>query len=326
VIQTARANSLVPTEPLRLFLRSHSQSLALLLVLVALLGIGSLLSPNFSSMRNMLNLARKMVMILTMLGIGQTFVMLGGGIDLSVGALVKLVGIYSAGIIMGESNRVVPVSLLCLGIGAAVGLINGLVVTKLRVAPFIATLGMMSILRGIAFGYSTTPIGSVPESMRFLARGEIGPLPVPLFFVAFFLVGGWFVLRYTSFGRHIYAIGGNEEVARLSGIEVDSTRILTYVLSGLLAAIAGLFMVSRMGVGEPDIGEGLELDSITAAILGGTSLAGGVGGVWGTLGGVLILGLIDNILNLARVSSFYQLVVKGLIILVAVSLYRLDRK
>jgi ribose/xylose/arabinose/galactoside ABC-type transport system permease subunit len=311
---------------LRHFLFVHSHAVVLVLVLAALFVAGSTLSPNFSSSRNILNLARKMVVILTMLGIGQTFVMLGGGIDLSVGALVKVVGVFSAGLIMGEQDRLVPVSLLCLGIGVVVGLINGLVVTKLRVAPFIATLGMMAILRGIAFGYTTTPIGSVPDSMRFLARGQLGEFPVPLFFVAFLLVVAWIILRYVPFGRHIYAVGGNEEVARLSGIRVDRTRILTYVISGFLAAVAGLFMVSRMGVGEPDIGEGLELDSITAAIVGGTSLAGGIGGVWGTLAGVLILGLIDNILNLAHVSSFYQLVVKGIIILIAVSIYRVDRK
>jgi ribose/xylose/arabinose/galactoside ABC-type transport system permease subunit len=326
VTQSAGADERVWGGHLRHFLYVHSHSAVLVLVLAALLVVGTILSPNFSSSRNVLNLARKMVVIVTMLGIGQTFVMLGGGIDLSVGALVKVIGVFSAGLVMGEPDRLVPVSLLCLGVGVVVGLINGLVVTKFRVAPFIATLGMMSILRGIAFGYTTTPIGSVPESMRFLARGEIGLFPVPLFFVAFFLVVGWIVLRYTSFGRHIYAVGGNEEVARLSGISVDWTRILTYVISGLLAAIAGLFMVSRMGVGEPDIGEGLELDSITAAILGGTSLAGGIGGIGGTLAGALILGLIDNILNLARVSSFYQLVVKGAIILMAVSIYRVDRK
>jgi ribose/xylose/arabinose/galactoside ABC-type transport system permease subunit len=158
--------------------------------------------------------------------------------------------------------------------------------------------------------------------MRFLARGMVGPVPFALFVIILFIVVAWFVLKYTRFGRHLFAVGGNDEIARLTGINVDRTRILTYVISGVLAALAGLFMVSRMGVGEPDIGEGLELDSITAVILGGTSLAGGVGGILGSVAGVMILGLIDNILNLLRVSSFYQLVVKGIIILIAVSIHR----
>jgi ribose transport system permease protein len=326
VTTTAKPSEQLWVRELRHFVNMHSYSIAIVVVLLVLFLIGSAVSPNFRSSRNILNLARKTAVILTMLGIGQTFVMLTGGIDLSVGALVKVVGVFSAGLMMGYDERAIPVVLLCLAAGLVVGLINGLVVTKAKVAPFIVTLGMMSILRGIAFGYTTTPIGSVPESMFFLARGEIGPFPVPLFFVLALIIIGWFVLSYTPFGRHIYAVGGNQETARLAGINVDRTKIAAYVISGLLGAIAGLFMVSRMGVGEPDIGEGLELDSITATILGGTSLAGGVGGIVGMVAGVLILSLIDNILNLLRVSSFYQLVVKGIIILIAVSVHRRNRQ
>ncbi|UCE53125.1 MAG: ABC transporter permease [Desulfobacterales bacterium] len=308
------------------FFETHSRFIIVVLVLLSLAILGSVASPYFRSSRNLLNFGRKMVVVLTMLSIGQTMVMIAGGIDLSVGAMVKLIGVFSAGMMLGEQGRLIPVSLLCLGFGGLVGLVNGLIVTKARVAPFIATLGMMSILRGIAFGYTTTPIGSVPKSMRFLARGMVGPFPFALFVIILFIVVACFVLKYTRFGRHLYAVGGNDEIARLTGINVDRTRILTYVVSGGLAALAGLFMVSRMGVGEPDIGEGLELDSITAVILGGTSLAGGVGGILGTVAGVLILGLIDNILNLLRVSSFYQLVVKGIIILIAVSIHRAKRQ
>jgi ribose transport system permease protein len=308
------------------FLETHSRAIVVVLVLLALVALGCIVSPYFRSSRNLLNLGRKMVVVLTILSIGQTIVMIAGGIDLSVGAMVKLIGVYSAGLMMGEQGRLIPVSVVCLCIGLLVGLANGLIVTKARVAPFIATLGMMSILRGIAFGYTTTPIGSVPESMRFLARGMIGPFPFPMFVVLIFIVMSWLVLRHTRFGRHLYAVGGNDEIARLAGINVDRTRITTYVISGMLAAIAGLFMVSRMGVGEPDIGEGLELNTIAAVILGGTSLAGGVGGIVGTVAGVLILALIDNILNLLRVSSFYQLVVKGVIILIAVSIHRAKRQ
>lgn len=310
----------------RYFFEMHSRSIVVVVVLLALLILGSIASPYFRSSRNLLNFGRKMVVVLTILSIGQTMVMIAGGIDLSVGAMVKLIGVFSAGMMMGELGRLIPVSFLCLGFGGLVGLVNGLIVTKAGVAPFIATLGMMSILRGIAFGYTTTPIGSVPKSMRFLARGMVGPFPFALFVIIVFIVLAWFVLKYTRFGRHLYAVGGNNEIARLAGINVDRTRILTYVISGVLAALAGLFMVSRMGVGEPDIGEGLELDSITAVILGGTSLAGGVGGIVGTVAGVLVLGLIDNLLNLLRVSSFYQLVVKGIIILMAVSIHRAKRQ
>lgn len=307
---------------LRHFFEMHSRSIVVLVVLLSLLILGSIASPYFRSSRNLLNLGRKMVVVLTMLSIGQTMVMIAGGIDLSVGAMVKLIGVFSAGMMMGVQERLIPVSFLCLGFGGLVGLVNGLIVTKARVAPFIATLGMMSILRGIAFGYTTTPIGSIPKSMRFLARGMVGPFPFALFVIIMFVLAAWLVLKYTRLGRHLYAVGGNDEIAHLAGINVDRTRILTYVISGGLAALAGLFMVSRMGVGEPDIGEGLELDSITAVILGGTSLAGGVGSIVGTVAGVLILALTDNILNLLRVSSFYQYVVKGVIILIAVSIRR----
>lgn len=290
-------------------------------VLAAMVVIAASLSSNFRTAGNIFNVLRQIV-VLGLISIGQTTVILAGGIDLSVGSVVKLVTVLSGGFLDGRAEMTMPVVAGGLLLGALIGLVNGLIVTQLRVAPFIVTLGMFSIVRGAALAYTTVPIGDTSKLVEFLYYGAIGavPFPVILFFVL--LIMGVFVLRMTAFGRNIYAVGGNEQVARQSGIPVDRVKITTFIISGVLAALAGLVSLSRMGIGDPIVAEGLELDSIAAVVLGGTSLFGGSGGLFGTLAGVLVLGLVNNMLNLLRVSQWYQQLVKGLIIVIAVAIYK----
>jgi ribose/xylose/arabinose/galactoside ABC-type transport system permease subunit len=207
-------------------------------------------------------------------------------------------------------------------LGLLVGVVNGLVVTRLRVAPFIVTLGMYSLLRGVAYGYSSTPLGAIPDAMTNWYNGQWGPVPLPVIFFAVVLIATLAMLRWTPFGRHIYAVGGSREVARRMGLSVDRVTVLVFAVCGLAAAAGGLIYASRVGLGDPVVGEGLELDSITAVVLGGTSLFGGLGSVMGTLAGVLILSFVGNIMTMEQVSSFYQDLIKGLIIIIAVAVYK----
>jgi ribose transport system permease protein len=306
---------------LRRKISDHPAVVTIYVVLLVMIAFSSLWSENFRTAGNIFNVLRQVV-VLGLVSIGQTFVILTGGIDLSVGSIVKLISVLSAGTLDGREALTIPVVALCLLLGSTIGLINGLIITRLRVAPFIVTLGMFSIVRGLALAYTTQPVGDITEPIEFLYNGQIGRVP---FAVVFFLVlwgVGVIVLGMTPFGRHIYATGDNRLVARLSGVPADRIIVSVFVISGFLAALAGLMTVSRMGLGDPIVAEGLELDSITAVVLGGTSLFGGIGGLVGTLGGVLVLGMVNNMLNLLRISQWYQLLVKGLIIVGAVAIYK----
>lgn len=296
----------------------HRMIWVLVLILVL---IGSLLSPIYRSPANAVNVLRQ-ASTPGLLVIGQTITMLGAGIDLSVAGVVKLTSILTAGIINGDEALVLPVVGLCLVIGALVGLANGLVVTRLKVPPFIATLGTASILRGLSLSYTTTAIGRITRSVRQLYYGDVLGFPNPtLVFIAVSALAA-FVLSRTRFGRYVYAAGGSDEVAAHAGIDTQRVRILTYVISGVLAAVGGLIAASRMGVGDPQVGDGLEMDSITAAILGGVSLFGGHGSLVGAIGGVFSLSLANNLMNILQVSVWYQRVLKGLIVVMAVAAYK----
>jgi ribose transport system permease protein len=211
--------------------------------------------------------------------------------------------------------------LLLVGIGMLVGLVNGLLITRLRVAPFIVTLGMFSLLRGLALSYTTTPAGSVPSPVVRYMYSRIGPFPTPFVIFTILAVAAGWVLRNTVFGRRVYAIGGDPEVARMAGIKGDRVIIVVMVLSATFAALAGVMQTLRSGVGSPTAGDGLELASITAVVLGGASLFGGRGRLIGTIGGVFLLALIDNALNLLGVPSFYKDLVRGAIIIAAVAIF-----
>jgi len=306
-------------------LRRHV-SLLIIYGLILILGIyASLSSPNFLTDRNIFNVLRTSAFLGTV-AIAQTFVIISGGIDLSVGSVIKLSVLTSAILMNGKPENIGLAVVATLAMGAAVGLVNGLLVTKARIAPFIVTLGAYSILRGIAYTVTIKPVGKAAPGFLHLYDLKIGPVPILVIFLALLILAGTFVLRRTAFGRYIYAIGGNDQVARLSGIRVDWVKIAVYVLCSTLAALTGLLYLARAGIGDPVTGEGAELQAITAVILGGTSLFGGQGGLMGTLGGVLLMGLTNNVLVILNVSSWYQDLFQGLVIVGAVALYKQKRR
>jgi ribose/xylose/arabinose/galactoside ABC-type transport system permease subunit len=305
--------------------RRHA-SLLIIYGLIVILGVyASLLSPNFLTDRNIFNVLRTAAFLGTV-AIAETIVIISGGIDLSVGSVIKLSVLTSATLMNGKPEYIGVAVVATLAMGAVVGLINGLLITKVRIAPFIVTLGAYSILRGIAYAVATTPVGKAAPGFLRLYDLKVGPAPLLVIFLALLTLTGIFVLRRTGFGRYVYAIGGNEQVARLSGIRVDRVKIGVYMLCSTLAALTGLLYLARAGVGDPVTGEGAELQAITAVILGGTSLFGGQGGLIGTLGGVLLMGLTNNVLVILNVSSWYQELIQGLVIVGAVALYRQKRR
>ncbi len=292
--------------------------------LIGLFVIVGVLNPDFLAPMNLLNLLRQ-VSINALIAFGMTFVILTGGIDLSVGAILALSSALMAGMMVSGLDPVLAIGFACL-IGALLGAVNGAFIAKAKMAPFIATLATMTVFRGLTLVYTNgNPITGLSDSFWFqvFGRGYLLGLPVPAITVIISFVVLWCLLHKTPFGRKTYAIGGNEKAALISGINVDRMKILIYALNGLLAALAGAILASRLDSAQPTAGTSYELDAIAAVVLGGTSLSGGRGRIVGTLIGALIIGTLNNGLNLLGVSSFYQLVVKGAVILLAVYI---DRK
>jgi ribose transport system permease protein len=259
--------------------------------------------------------------VLGLVGVGETFVIISGGIDLSVGSLATLTAVLCAGMIDGHASLVVPVVLLMMAIGVVLGTAQGLLVAKARIEPFIVTLTSYFILAGVAYAYTPIPIGSVPIWLSNAFFASIGPIP---WFTLITLVIGVVLsglLSRTPVGRHIYAIGGSSAMARVAGVKVARVTVLCYVISGVLAALAGCVLTFRSGVGVPNAGSGLELLAITTVVVGGASLAGGRGRLIGTAGGVLLLALIQNAFLLLSISSYYQSIVTGIVIVAAVALF-----
>lgn len=299
---------------------------ALVLVLYAFLSVAmiglSLYSPTFRSSANLWTLARQLV-IPGIIGIAQTMIILSGGIDLSVASLVTFISLVCSGFIDNDPERAVPVVALMLLIGVGVGVFNGLVVTWGRVPPFIATLGTALLLQGSGLAYTTVPKGGIPKSMADLFYyGQLGALPYPVILLVLVFVVMWFVLSRTRFGRNVYAVGGNAEVARRAGIPVNRTRMTVFCLGSFLVSIAALVTTARMGIGDPLAGMGMELDSITAVVIGGTSLFGGRGSLFGTMAGVSILTVINNVMVMLNISMWYQQLIKGLVVLLVVAIYK----
>ncbi len=301
--------------------RSDSGNRIVYMILAVLFLLGTVGSERFLSVPNLMNLLRQMVIPL-LLGIGQTFVILSGGIDLSVSSVVTLSNVFAAGMMAGQDARLLPVAVVCLSVGLLAGATNALVIIKLRVVPIIATLGMMVIGQGIALIYTREPIGIIPRSLMALAQGRIGELPTSTLWMTLIIAAAMILLYKASYGRHLYAVGGDDEIARISGISVNRVRATAYLVSGLLAAMTGLYLTSRMGSGDPSVGPGLELDSIAAVLLGGTILGGGRGGLIGTIAGVLVLVLLNNVFNQLGLNVWYQQIAKGIIIVLAVTIYR----
>ena len=301
-----------------------TQKLGPLLGLFLLVVIVSILNPSFLEPLNLLNLLRQ-VAINALIAFGMTFVILTGGIDLSVGAILALSSALTAGMMVAGVDPIIAIIVGCI-LGALMGMVNGLFITKGKMAPFIATLATMTIFRGLTLVYTGgNPITGLGDNYLFqlFGRGYFLGIPVPAITMILAFVILFILLHKTPFGRKTYAIGGNEKAALISGIKVPKVKIMIYSLSGMLAALAGAILTSRLNSAQPTAGTSYELDAIAAVVLGGTSLSGGKGRIFGTLIGALIIGTLNNGLNLLGVSSFYQMVVKGIVILIAVLL---DRK
>ncbi len=298
----------------------QQQGALILLVLVCL--IATARYEAFLTPENLLNVLRQNSM-LGIIALGMTFVILTGGIDLSVGSLLAVAGVIAANL---AGHGLATAIIAAVAATTVLGLINGTVIAKARIQPFIVTLGMMIAARGIALAVTNEQNVRIPAAIAadfsWLGNGVIaGFLPVPILILIIVYIIGWLVLNYTPFGRHVFALGDNDEAARLMGLNIDRVTILVYTISGLLAGLAGVILASRLNTGSPVEGLGRELDAIAAVVVGGTLLTGGKGSVVSTLYGVLLLGVIFNIFNLeGQISPWWQLVFRGAILLAVVIL------
>ncbi|NLK29263.1 MAG: ribose ABC transporter permease [Clostridiales bacterium] len=291
---------------------------ALIALMILVIGIG-IISPQFRTVNNFFSLLRQSS-INGLIAFGMTFVILTGAIDLSVGSLLALSTAICAGLIKGGMPAALAM-VISLLLGAALGFISGILVTKGRLQPFIATLITMTVYRGVTMIYTNgKPISGLGDSniLRVIGKGDLFGIPVPVILLFVMFIIFYFLLNKTTFGRRIYATGSNAKAAKLAGVNISRTKILVYVISGIMSALAGLILLSRLNSAQPTLGTGYELDAIAAVALGGTSMNGGRGKIYGTLIGVLIIAVLNNGLNILGVSSYYQDVIKGLVILIAV--------
>lgn len=312
--------AVMTAEPRRLGQRAVSilQRSGALVALVLAGIVGAMRYYAFLTPENILNVLRQNSM-LGLVALGMTFVILTGGIDLSVGALLAVAGVVAAK--LAPSGSVVAL-LGAVGIAALLGIVNGVLITKVRIQPFIVTLAMMIAARGAALAATneqSVSLGTSASALEWLGQGDVGGLPVPIIIFVLAYALGWATLKYTRFGRYVFAIGDSEEAARLMGLPADRIVIATYALSGALAGLAGVVLAARLGAGQPVAGTGWELDAIAAVVVGGTLLTGGQGGAGSTLIGVLLLGVIFNLFNLeGTISPWWQWVMRGLFLLFVV--------
>jgi ribose transport system permease protein len=294
------------------------ENLGVLIGFAVLCIVLSIASPAFMTRENILNILRQ-VSTNSNLALGMTLAIIICGIDLSVGSVVALSGTVAGGLI-AFSNVPIPIALL-VGIltGTLAGAFNGIMIAYTRIPPFIVTLAMLNIARGAAYVYTGgQPIRVMKNSFNVIGAGYLGPIPLPVIYSLVFLIITSIILNNTKLGRHIYAVGGNIEAARFTGIKIKTVEIFVYTFSGFMAAFSGVVLAARMFSGQPTVGVGFELDAVAAVVLGGTSMMGGIGKVGGTFLGVLVIGVLNNGLNLLNINSFWQLIIKGIVILAAV--------
>lgn len=298
---------------------STLQSLGSLIALAGLVIIFSIISSNFRSINNILALL-KQASVNALIAFGMTGVILTGGIDLSVGSTLALTSMLCAAMVRGDIPPILAM-LIVLLLGLGFGSLSGILVTKGRLQPFIATLITMTVFRGITMIFSNgMPMSNLGEDpfLTGIGKGTLLLIPVPVWVMIIMFALFFFVLNKTTFGRRIYATGSNEKAARLAGVNTNKTKLIVYIASGFTATLAGLILLSRLGSAQPTIGTGYEMDAIAAVALGGTSMSGRRGKIYGTLIGVIIIAVLNNGLNIMNVSSYYQDVVKGIVILLAV--------
>lgn len=282
------------------------------------------ITPRFLTISNLRNVLTQ-VSVNAIIAIGMTFVILNNGIDLSVGSILAISGAVAA-YLMKSTNNIVLAIVVAIAIGTGIGLINGFLITKGKLQAFIATLATMTIFRGVTYVFTNgNPISGLDTNFTFLANNKVIGIPLPVVFMIVILAIAFYFLNETRFGRYVYALGGSEDSARLSGIATSKIRTIVYGISGFTAAISAIIVTSRIGSASPNAGTGFELDAIAAVVLGGTSLSGGEGSIIGTIIGAIIIGVLNNGLNLMNVNPFYQSIVKGAVILLAVLLDKKDK-
>lgn len=299
-------------------------------ILLGIILLAGLFVPGFATSKNLTNVLRQSV-ALGIASVGQTLAILVGGIDLSVGATISLVDVYATGFMANYTAPLMVAGMVAalLLLGLVVGFVNANIITRFRLAPFIATMGVGAVLQGLVLQFAKKPGGKIAPGWEFFAEGRIGPIQFPVLFLLGLVTVTWFLLGRTVWGRHVKATGGSEQTARLSGVRTRRVTAYAYMFCSLMAAITGLYLTSRMGAGDPRVGgleyERFDLDSITAVLIGGTRLGGGKGSIIGTLAGVLIVSYLNNIFNLVGVSTYLQWIIKGLILLGAVAIYSVRR-
>lgn len=317
--KTSGREKAVSTNKAARFFQENLGILIALLALCVILGIYPGTSQYFLTVKNLFNVLRQISTNL-LLACGMTMVIILGGIDLSVGSIIALSGVLAAGCVSRYGFPIGAALLAGVLIGVLFGLFNGFVISKTTIPPFIVTLATMNIARGLAGVYTGgSPVRVVSKEWQFVGAGYIGGIPVPVIIMFVVYVISLLILNRTKFGRHVYAVGGNVTAAEFSGIKVTRVKFIVYLYTGIMAGIAGIILASRMYSGQPTAGEGAEMDAIAAVVVGGTSMAGGSGKLGGTLIGALIIGVLNNGLNLMNVNSFWQTVVKGIVILLAVT-------
>lgn len=302
------------------FLQRYGLVISFVLLCVAF----SLLSDRFATVSNLTNVLRQSTINL-IISIGMTYVILTAGIDLSVGAILALSTVITADLLQ-RGIPILPTLVIGLMIGGVLGMASGLLISRVKVPPFVATLGMMTVARGLALTYTQgRPITGLPDAFRYIGTGYLGPIPMPIIVAAVTFLGAYIMLTRTRMGMYIYALGNNPVAAQFTGIATGRYITFVYVLAGGLAALAGMILVARLDSAQPTAGLSYEFDAIAAVVVGGTSFAGGEGSLLGTLLGVLVISVLNNGLNLLNVSSFYQPVVTGVVIALALLLYKAVR-
>lgn len=289
-----------------------------LLVLLGMIGLFAVIAPNFATPNNFIILLRQ-VSFTAISAVGIAFVMISGGMDLSIGAQITLTNVLTAILLARMGVPPVVAIVFCLALGTFLGTTNGYISNLLKVHPLIVTLGTMTIFKGLGYiAAGGNSISGLPESFKWLGQGYIGPIPVPVVIMGLVLLAGGFILNKTYFGRYIFALGGNEEAARLAGVNTQRMKIFVFAICGFFSAITSLLLLSRVFSGQVTTGAGMEFDCMTAAVLGGISFKGGEGTILGLLTGVLIIGVLNNALQLLSLGDYYQMVVKGVVLLAAV--------
>lgn len=304
----------------KIYFKENLGIIVAFLVLCVVLSVFPKTSGSFFTRQNIFNVLRQISTNL-FLACGMTMVIILGGIDLSVGSIIALSGCISAGCV-ARYNLPLPIALLMgLLVGLLVGMFNGAVISKTTIPAFIVTLATMNIAKGLAYVYTGgSPVRVVTKEWQFLGAGYVGIFPTPVVILVIVLIITAIIMNKTKMGRHMYAVGGNQQAAEFSGIKVEKVKFFVHAFSGLMAGLAGIVLASRMYSGQPTAGDGAEMDAIAAVVVGGTSMAGGSGKIGGTIIGGLIIGVLNNGLNLLNVNSFWQYVVKGVVILLAVFL------